>query len=153
MVSHGGFPQIDLEHETMGGRLVPASLNKNIVTVLLRQELGFRHLALTDDLEMGAILRHCTIEDAVKSAFTAGEDMILICSSIDSVRRGYHALLDAFHKGEFSEERLELSLRRIAEIKALLKEPLDFDSERLTELSEEVKKLNDKLNYSYGGKI
>jgi beta-N-acetylhexosaminidase len=153
MVSHGGFPKIDLQHETMGGRLVPASLNKNIVTGLLRKELGYRHLVLTDDLEMGAILRHCSIEDAAISAFNAGEDMILICSSLESVRKGYRALLEAFHRGEFTEERLELSLRRIAEIKTLLKEPLNFDVERLEELSEEVKKLNDKLNYSYGGKI
>jgi beta-N-acetylhexosaminidase len=153
MVSHGGFPKIDLQHETIGGKLVPASLNKNIVTQLLRKELGFRHLVLTDDLEMGAILRHCTIEDASKSAFAAGEDMILICSSAEAVRKSYKAMLEAFQSGEFSEERLDESLRRIAEIKSILKDPLDFDASRLAELSQQIAHLNHKLDYSYGGKI
>lgn len=153
MVSHGGFPKIDLEHGTIGGRLVPASLNKNIVTGLLREELGFRHLVMTDDLEMGAILRHCPIEQAAKSAFSAGEDMILICSSADAVRSSYRAMLDAFERGEFSVERLDDSLMRIAEIKSILQEPLQFDSTRLQELSDEISRLNNKLDYSYGGKI
>lgn len=153
MVSHGGFPKIDLEAETIGGRLVPASLNKNIVTGLLRQEMGYRHLVMTDDLEMGAILRHCSIEEATKSAFEAGEDMILICANPDAVRRGYRALVEAFEKGEFSTERLDESLIRIAEIKSMLKEPVDFDAARLQELSNEIGNLNKKLDYSYGGKI
>lgn len=153
MVSHGGFPKIDLEQETMGGRLVPASLNKNIVTTLLRQELGYRYLVLTDDLEMGAILRHCPIEEAAKSAFNAGQDMILICSSVESVRKSYHALLTAFQNGELSEVRLNESLTRIAEIKSLLSQPLPFNENRISELSEEIRNLNEKLNYEYGGKI
>src|SRR3954469_7180264 len=64
MVSHGGFPNIDIREEMTGGLLEPASLNYNIVTTLLRQELGYKHLVVTDDLEMGAIARHCEIEDA-----------------------------------------------------------------------------------------
>ena len=153
MVSHGGFPKIDLEHGTIGGRLVPASLNKNIVTELLRRELGYRHLVVTDDLEMGAIQRHCPIEEATKSAFEAGQDMILICSDPESVRKGYRALLEAFETGEFPPERLDESLVRIAEVKSLLKEPLPFDPTRLGRLSDEIYQLNEKLNYSYGGKI
>src|SRR5438132_9863332 len=77
MVSHGGFPHIDIRTGTTGGLLVPASLSPGIVTKLLREELGFRHLAVTDDLEMGAIAKHCSIEDASVQAFLAGEDMLL----------------------------------------------------------------------------
>jgi beta-N-acetylhexosaminidase len=152
MVSHGGFPKIDTENGTEQGRYIPASINKGIVTRLLREELGYRNLVLTDDLEMGAILRHCPIEEAAKSAFAAGEDMILICSSVDSVRKSYRAMLEAFKKGEFTTERLDESLRRIADIKFILKEPLQFDSNRLEELSGEISKLNAKLDYSYGGR-
>ena len=153
MISHGGFPKIDLESETVGGRLIPASLSANIVTKLLREELGYRHLAVTDDLEMGAILKHYTIAEAVKRAFQAGEDMILICSSVEAVRQGYRALLAAFQNGELSVERLDQSLARIAEVKSILKLPLEFDEARLRELSAEIAALNKKLNYSYGGKI
>lgn len=151
MVGHGGYPKIDLEHETLSGRLVPASINKNIVTKLLREELGYKHLALTDDMEMGAIIRHCAIEDAAKAAFEAGEDMILICSNVESVRKSYQAMLSAFRNNEFSIERLDESLLRIAEVKLLLKPPLPLDSNRLQQLSNDIAGLNEKLNYSYGG--
>src|ERR1043166_9415427 len=52
MVSHGGFPNVDIKEETTGGLIEPASLNYNIVTKLLREELGYKHLVITDDLEM-----------------------------------------------------------------------------------------------------
>jgi beta-N-acetylhexosaminidase len=151
MVGHGGYPKIDLEHETIGGRLIPASINKNIVTKLLREELGFKHLVLTDDMEMGAILKHCPIDEAAIRAFAAGEDMILICASPEAVRSSYRALLEAFRRGEFSMERLDESLHRIAEVKSLLKPPLEFDRNRLQQLSAEIARLNENLNYSYGG--
>ncbi|PYS39872.1 MAG: hypothetical protein DMF71_14390, partial [Acidobacteria bacterium] len=68
MVSHGGFPNIDIKKGTTGGLIEPASLSPRIVSTLLRQELGYKHLVVTDDLEMGAIAKHCEIEDAVVRA-------------------------------------------------------------------------------------
>lgn len=152
MVSHGGFPKIDLENDLAGGKLVPASISKNIVTKLLRDELSYKHLVLTDDMEMGAILKHYSIGEASKYAFVAGEDMILICSSVEAVRESYQTMLTAFRSGELSIARLDESLQRIAEVKAILKQPLEFDPQRLQELSTEVAALNAKLNYSYGGR-
>ena len=58
MVSHGGFPNIDIKKGTSGGLVTPASINPNMVTKLLRHELGYKHLVITDDLEMGAIAKH-----------------------------------------------------------------------------------------------
>ena len=72
MVSHGGFPNIDIRKEVTGGLLEPASLSRNIVTGLLREELGYQHLVVTDDLEMGAIAKHCDIETAAVRAILAG---------------------------------------------------------------------------------
>lgn len=153
MVSHGGFPNIDIHRGFAGGQLVPASLNYEIVTHLLRDELGFKGLVVTDDLEMGAILKHCEIEEACLRAIHAGEDMLLICARPDMIRRGYHALLKAARTGELSEERLHLSLQRIATFKELAQPPLPFDLERFRALSDEIVALNHKLNYTYGGKI
>ena len=79
--------------------------------------------------------------------------MILICSSAEAVRKSYHAMFAAFKNGELSETRLNESLVRISEIKTLLSDPLPFDETRLNELSGEIKSINEKLNYSYGGKI
>ena len=153
MVSHGGFPRINSQTGRLDGKLEPASINFDIVTKLLRHELGFRRLAVTDDMEMGAILKHCPIEEAAVAAFKAGEDMILICSSVEAARKSYDLLLASFRNGELSMERLYESLGRIADLKSILQPPLPFDENRFGELSEAIARLNSKLNYSYGGKI
>jgi Beta-glucosidase-related glycosidases len=153
MVSHGGFPKIDIRQNVAGGTIIPASLNHAIVTTLLRDELGYKHLVVTDDLEMGAISRHCEVEEAALRAFEAGQDMLLICSKPELIRRGYQKLLAEAREGGITTERLNLSLRRIAEFKAQTQPPLPFDAERFKQLSDEVILLNHKLNYSYGGRI
>jgi beta-N-acetylhexosaminidase len=153
MVSHGGFPNIDIHRGIAGGRLVPASINPHIVTGLLREELGYEGLVVTDDLEMGAIARHCEIEEAALRAILAGEDMLLICARPDLIRRAFDALLKAARGGELTRDRLEASLRRIAAFKALAQPPRPFDPKKFADLSSEVAQLNVKLNYVYGGKL
>src|SRR5437867_2618178 len=118
MVSHGGFPNIDIKKGTTGGLVEPASISPAIVTHLLRQELGYSHLVVTDDLEMGAIAKHCDIEQATYKAFRAGEDMLLICATPETIRRGYRALLAAARDGRVNEKRISASLRRIAATRA-----------------------------------
>src|SRR4051812_11030161 len=93
MVSHGGFPNIDIHRGIAGGHLVPASINREIITHLLREELGYEGLVVTDDMEMGAIAKHYEIEAAVRQAIEAGEDMLLICARPELIRRGYGSLL------------------------------------------------------------
>src|SRR5947209_6446226 len=99
MVSHGGFPNIDIRQGIAGGLLEPASLSHSIVTKLLREELGYQHLVLTDDLEMGAIAKHCDIDAAVVRAFFAGVDMTLICSRPDLIRRGFDSMVQVARDG------------------------------------------------------
>lgn len=153
MVSHGGFPNIDIRQGLAGGLLEPASLSHSIVTRLLREELGYQHLVVTDDLEMGAIARHCNIDAAVVRAFFAGQDMLLICSRPEMIRQGFDTLLMMAKKGKLPEQRLEASLRRIADYKAMIQPAPPFDLASFRELSDEVAQLNHKLNYMYGGSI
>jgi beta-N-acetylhexosaminidase len=151
MVSHGGFPFIDIKKGTTGGLVEPASISRSIVTNLLREELGYKHLVVTDDLEMGAIAKHCEIEDAVVRAFHAGEDMLLICATPETIRRGYRALLAAAREDKINEKRLHASLRRIAATKALVKPSPPLDIERFNQLSKEILHLNETLAYRYPG--
>jgi beta-N-acetylhexosaminidase len=151
MVSHGGFPNINIKKGTTGGLIEPASISPSIVSRLLRHELGYDHLALTDDLEMGAIVKHCEIEDATVRAFLAGEDMLLICSTPEMIRRGYHALLKAAREGQVNERRIRESLERIAATKTLAQPPLPLDLDKLKRLAEEIDQLNNKLEYHYPG--
>jgi beta-N-acetylhexosaminidase len=153
MVSHGGFPNIDIHKGLTGGLLEPASLSHNIVTNLLRGELGYQHLVVTDDLEMGAIARHCEIEAAVVRAFIAGNDMMLICAHPEIIRRGYRSLLMTAKAGKLPKDRLRSSLRQVAAMKGIIKPPPPYDLAKFTALSEETTALNAKLNYKYGGSI
>lgn len=153
MVSHGGFPNVDIREETTGGLIEPASLNYNIVTKLLREELGYKHLIVTDDLEMGAISRHCEIEDAVVRATLAGEDMCLICANPDTIKRGYDGLLAAAKDGRLSQSRIGETLERIARTKTIMEPPAPLDLDRFKSLADEILKLNSKLQYTYGGTI
>ena len=151
MVSHGGFPNIDIKKGTTGGLIEPASISASIVSKLLRQELGYQHLVVTDDLEMGAIAKHTEIEDASVRAFLAGEDMLLICATPATIRRGYHALLEAARKGSVSEKRIHSSLKRIAATKALVKPPPPLDMDKYNRMADEIRRLNETLEYRYPG--
>jgi len=151
MVSHGGFPFIDIKKGTTGGLIEPASISSGIVTKLLRQELGYNHLVVTDDLEMGAIAKQFEIEDASVRAFTAGEDMLLICATPETIRRGYRALLKAAREQRISEPRMQESLSRIAETKALMQPSTPLSMDRFNQLAQEIKDLNKRLEYVYPG--
>ena len=151
MVSHGGFPFIDIRKGTTGGLIEPASISSGIVTKLLRQELGYDHLVVTDDLEMGAIAKQFEIEEASVKAFTAGEDMLLICATPATIRRGYKALLQAARDKRISEDRMRASLSRIAETKALVQPPTQLSMERFNQLAQEINELNTRLEYVYPG--
>ena len=151
MVSHGGFPLIDIKKGTTGGLIVPASISPGIVTKLLREELGYNHLVVTDDLEMGAIAKQFEIEDASVKAFTAGEDMLLICATPETIRRGYAALLGAAREKRFSERRMQESLRRIAETKSLPQPPTPLSMDRFNQLAKDITELNKTLEYVYPG--
>jgi len=142
MVAHAAFPQTELQESDQNGRLLPSSLSFNFVTKLLRHQLGFNGLVLTDDLEMGAILNNYGIGDACKLAITAGEDMLLICANPESIREGYAAIKQAVSDDEISEARIDESLNRIFATKRLLAESIPFDSTRLQSLSADIAELD-----------
>jgi beta-N-acetylhexosaminidase len=146
MIAHACFPKSDLQEADQNGKLLPSSLSYNFVTKLLREKMGFNGLVLTDDLEMGAILKNYGIGEASVMAVLAGEDMLSICANSDAVREGYSAVLEAVKSGRISEARIDASLLRIAAAKSRLTAPLEFNAERLPELSERIARLSQNLN-------
>ena len=146
MAAHASFPNHRLQETDQNGKLLPSSLSYNFITKLLRGELGFRGLVITDDLEMGAILKNYGIGEACKMAVLAGVDMLAICADGEAVRTGYNAVLDAVNNGEIGLERINESLSRISKSKSYLSEPLTFDQNRLRELSKHISELNDRLS-------
>lgn len=146
MVGHAAYPNSGLQESDANGKLLPASLNSKIIKELLRTELGFRGLVITDDLEMGAILKNYGIGEACKMAINAGNDMLLICASQTAIIEGYEAVLKAVKDNRISEQRINESLERILAFKKLLQPPLPFDVSRLEELSKQIEALKAKLN-------
>lgn len=107
MVSH--ITVMDAEENA-----VPSTLSKKIMTDILRNELGFQGVIITDALNMGAITEYYTTEEAAVSAIIAGADMLLMP---DDFHAAYEAVLAAVQSGMISEERINESLRRIYRVK------------------------------------
>jgi beta-glucosidase-like glycosyl hydrolase/CubicO group peptidase (beta-lactamase class C family) len=112
----------------------PATLSSNILTNLLRRQLGFQGLVITDALDMGGItVRYAPGEAAIRS-FLAGADALLMPPVPDAA---YQAVLEAARSGRISEERLDASIRRILQAKARL----GLNQNRLVN----IEKLNEKF--------
>ena len=95
----------------------PATLSSYILTAMLRKELDFQGLIVTDDLEMRAIVDHYGIGEAAVLAFRAGADMLLLCKEQEHIVAAMETVYEAVKKGEISEARLDTSLKRIAQAK------------------------------------
>src|SRR6202140_3970683 len=93
---------------------LPATLSSKILTDVLRKELHFEGLVITDALDMGGITVRYAPGDAAVRAFLAGADALLMPPVPDAA---YEALLAAVQSGQISQERLDASVRRIFEAK------------------------------------
>jgi len=146
MVAHAAYPNVRLQEVDRSGKLLPSSLSGNMVDGLLRNELKFDGLVITDDLEMGAIVRNYGIGEASNLAIEAGVDMLAICAGVEAIYEGFTSVVESVKAGRIAEARIDQSLERIFRLKSLLHEPLSFDVRRLEELSNSIADLNKRLN-------
>lgn len=107
MVGHISVPEVT-------GDDTPATLSETVITDLLRNELGFDGIIITDSMSMGAIVDHYGPGEAAVQVIRAGGDMILMPQDFVEARQ---AVLDAVYQQEITEERINESLRRIYRIK------------------------------------
>jgi beta-N-acetylhexosaminidase len=96
---------------------LPATISKNMIEVLLRSELGFRGLVITDAFDMGGITDHFDAGEAAVRAIEAGEDQVLMSPDIGAA---IHAVKEAVASGRLSEERIDQSVERILEAKSFV---------------------------------
>jgi beta-N-acetylhexosaminidase len=146
MVAHAAYPRLPLQETGQNGKLLPSSLSYNFVTKLLRGELGFDGLVITDDLEMGAIVKNYGVGEACKMAINAGVDMLAICADPNAIREGYRAVLSAVKNGMIAEGRLDTSLERISDLKRLVSEPPAFDESCLNTFRDRIASLSERLS-------
>jgi len=107
MTFHGYIPALDTTQ-------IAATLNPRIMTDLLRTQLGFKGLVVTDALDMGGVLGNLGMEEATMRAFEAGADVLLMPS--DPVR-AIDAVANGVRSGRFTQARLDQSVRRILAMK------------------------------------
>lgn len=108
MIMMGHMTMTELDDEN------PASLSETIVTGLLRQELGYEGVIITDALNMGAIMDLYSYGEAAVKAFAAGCDMVLCVDDLDEV---LDAVTAALEEGTLSEARINESVLRILTLK------------------------------------
>ena len=111
LVSHLKYPALDEEY--------PASLSSKIMTDLLRNELGYKGIIITDDMEMGAVANHNDFRSIGVNAVKVGADIVLVCHEYQHQQEVYLGLLDAVNSGEISQERIDESVKRIIKVKLL----------------------------------
>lgn len=107
MVSHLSVPEIT-------GDNTPSSLSDKMITQILRGELGFEGIVITDAMDMCAITDYYTADAAAVKALQAGADMILMPEDFETA---YNGVLDAVKAGTLTEERIDESLKRIYRVK------------------------------------
>ncbi len=145
MVAHAVYPKLGLQETDQNGKLLPSSLSSNFVTTLLRQNIGFDGLVLTDDLEMGAIVKNYGIGEASVKAILAGNDMVCICAGVDNIREAHKAVTDAFVGGSITKQRLDDSLSRIFELRSSVRMPAKFDADQMRSLTERITTMSQRL--------
>ena len=96
---------------------LPATLSPVIITRLLREQMGYDGVVLTDDLEMHAIVDHYGPGDAAVRAVLAGCDVLLICKERDREVAAFEAVEKAVASGTIDMERLDQSVARIQRVK------------------------------------
>ncbi|HVM33431.1 MAG TPA: glycoside hydrolase family 3 N-terminal domain-containing protein, partial [bacterium] len=108
MLSHVTYAAIDPDH--------PASLSPKVIQGLLRGELGFKGLVICDDLQMGAIRKNLTVEEAALQAVNAGVDLIIATG--DTSEALLDGLVAAAREGKISLAQARESYGRIQTIRA-----------------------------------
>ena len=113
MVAHVTVPALDSEPNRV------ATTSRAIVDGLLKEEMGFKGIVVTDALDMAGLTRLYAqnIGRAAVDSFNAGNDVLIIPADLDA---SYRSLLEAVHSGEISGQRLDQSVRKILELKASL---------------------------------
>ncbi len=104
MTAHAIFPAIE--------DAKPATLSRQLLAGVLREELRFEGLIVTDCMEMEAISGHHSPEEAAVQAVAAGADLVLFSHTPDKARAAIEALRDAVASGRISEEEVGRSLDR-----------------------------------------
>lgn len=109
MVSHILLPKIDSNN--------PASFSKTIITDMLRKDLAFNGVIITDDMTMGAIIKNYNIGEAAVKSLIAGTDIVMVCHDYDKQVAVLQAIKTAVLNNSISMESIDEKVYRILKLK------------------------------------
>ena len=110
LVGHAAYPAVTRDR-------TPASLSRKWITDILRKKIGYRGLVVSDDLEMGGVLKAAPIEQAAVEHIRAGGDLCLICHVEDQVMRAHDALVHEAERDSKFARRCQESIARVLAFK------------------------------------
>jgi beta-N-acetylhexosaminidase len=125
MTGHIAFAELDKSG-------MPASLAPAVTTRLLRQEMGFQGLVMTDDLDMGAIINHYGFEEMIRLGLEAGNDLLMICHRTELAEEAFNVL------SKSPVDQLERAYANLASFKAKMAPPTTFTEENFHSLDRAV---------------
>ncbi len=125
MIGHAFYPGLESTQ-------TPSSLSRAVITDLLRGEQGFAGLVMTDDLDMGAILNHYGLEETIRLAITAGNDLAMICHRVNMVEEAHG------HLQNVARPELDRALANVARFKAKMVAPDAWDEAEFRRRDAEV---------------
>jgi beta-N-acetylhexosaminidase len=125
MICHGWYPAFNPVKR-------PASLSREIVTGLLREEFSYEGLIMTDDLDMGAILNEYGLEETIRLAIEAGNDWVMICHRVAEIDK-VHSIL-----GTLPPAQIERALASVAQTKTKLTAPDEFSEAKFKAIDAEI---------------
>lgn len=143
MVAHCAYPEVT-------GESVPASISKKWIGEVLRKKIGYTGLAVSDDLEMGGVLKVAGIEGAAVQTIVAGADMYLVCHNAELVTRAYEAVLHEAERSSRFRAKVETAAQRILAAKRRWPALTARMPASLTEAK--VKRLREKL-WEFGEEV
>lgn len=111
MVGHIELPQVT-------GNDRPASLSPKIITDILREDMGYRGIVITDAMNMGAITNRYNSREAAVMAIQAGADMLLMPKDF---KEAYQGVLEAIENGDLEMSRVDEAVKRILDLKFEIK--------------------------------
>ena len=125
MIGHIHYGSLDPE-------MRPASLSPVMINGLLRQEMGFDGLVMTDDLDMGAILNTTSFDDMLSLGLVAGNDLLMICHRVDMLDQARVVL------EKQPESVREPALRRVADFKKKMAAPTAFSLAQFDAINRDI---------------
>lgn len=151
----GGVPLVLVAHLSCPALdpASPTSLSRPVVTGILREELGFEGVVVSDDLEMSAIADRFDLGEAAVRFFEAGGDLALICHKTERQLAAVEAVENAVRGGRLSEARLTASLERIALLREWVgthRTPVDVQTARAIVGSAEHRQLLQAFSNAIG---